>query len=245
MSNAVAADRLRSFIERVERLKDEIKALQDDVKQVKAEAKGEGFSVGTINEIIKLRAMDAAERQEREALLDLYKAALGMLDGTPLGAAAVNRLMNPPKPPPADDRDQDDQATDDPEPEEEDADVAGDAAPETAAPPAAAPAAPTAEDIEDARRAGGDAGRGGARVLDNPWPAGDPRRAAWDEGWCQAMGSDGMDLPPALRPTRKPKKPPPGSGAADAADADGNDDGSGDDAAAGAGGADADNGGAR
>ena len=77
-SQAVAAQQLRSFIERIERLEEERKTIADDIKEVKAEAKGNGFDVKTINTIIKLRKQDQAERQEAEAMLDLYKSALGM-----------------------------------------------------------------------------------------------------------------------------------------------------------------------
>ena len=75
---AVAAGQLRSFIERIERLNEEKKTIADDIKEVFAEAKGTGFDTKTMRTLIRLRSMDAAERQEAEALLDLYKAALGM-----------------------------------------------------------------------------------------------------------------------------------------------------------------------
>lgn len=77
-STTVAAAQLRSFIERIERLEEEKKVIADDIKEVKAEAKGNGFDVKAINTIIRLRKQDAAERQEAEAILDLYKSALGM-----------------------------------------------------------------------------------------------------------------------------------------------------------------------
>lgn len=89
--SGVAKERLRSFVERVERLEEEMKALSDDRKEVYAEAKGEGFDVKTMREVIRLRKMDKADLQEREAMLDLYKSALGMLCDTPLGQAAIAR----------------------------------------------------------------------------------------------------------------------------------------------------------
>lgn len=79
VSETVSAGQLRAFIERIERLEEEKKTISDDIKDVKAEAKGSGFSVAIINEIIKLRKKDPAERAEQEFLLDIYKAALGML----------------------------------------------------------------------------------------------------------------------------------------------------------------------
>ncbi|RJF82284.1 DUF2312 domain-containing protein [Azospirillum cavernae] len=76
----IAADRLKSFVERIERLEEEKKGLQEDVKEVYAEAKGTGFDTKIIRQIIRLRKMDKADRQEQEALLDLYKEALGMVE---------------------------------------------------------------------------------------------------------------------------------------------------------------------
>jgi uncharacterized protein (UPF0335 family) len=78
-ASGVAGDRLKSFVERIERLKSEIKDLQEDVKEVKQEAKSAGFDVSGINAIIKLREMNAADRQEMDAILDVYKQALDML----------------------------------------------------------------------------------------------------------------------------------------------------------------------
>lgn len=77
-SMVVAAGQLRTFIERIERLAEEKQTIADDMKEVYAEAKGTGFDTGAIRELVKLRKQDMAERQEREAILDLYKAALGM-----------------------------------------------------------------------------------------------------------------------------------------------------------------------
>ncbi len=77
-SQTVAAQQLRAIIERVERLEEEKKVIADDIKEVMAEAKGTGFDTKAVRTIIKLRKKDAAERQEEEAILDLYKSALGM-----------------------------------------------------------------------------------------------------------------------------------------------------------------------
>ncbi len=73
----VAAERLRSFIERVERLEEEKKALASDIKDVYAEAKGEGYETKVLRQVVRLRKMDRADRQEQEALLELYLSALG------------------------------------------------------------------------------------------------------------------------------------------------------------------------
>ena len=75
----IARDQLKSIVERIERLEEEKQALADDIKEVYGEAKANGFDTKTLRTIIKLRKQDTAERQEAEALLDLYMQALGML----------------------------------------------------------------------------------------------------------------------------------------------------------------------
>lgn len=74
----VAADQLRAFVERIERLEEEKQSIADDIKDVYSEAKGTGFDVKALRKIVSLRKLDAGERQEQEALLDLYMHALGM-----------------------------------------------------------------------------------------------------------------------------------------------------------------------
>ncbi len=76
-ATTVAADRLRSFIERVERLEEDKTVIATDIKEVFAEAKGEGYDIKILRQVIRLRKMDSADRQEQEALLDLYLSALG------------------------------------------------------------------------------------------------------------------------------------------------------------------------
>lgn len=252
MSDVIASDQLRLLIERIERLEEEKKGIADDIKDVYGEAKSTGFDVKTIRAIIQLRKMDVNSRREAEALLDTYKAALGMLDGTPLGHWALERLSKKP----------DDQTG-----AEEDASTADDetydaavklvltsrkaavswlqrqlrigynsaarlvermqteglvSAPdhigrrEVIAPaPEGTDAAETTDvtqpvapepTVEDASVMGQEAARAGAPVTANPFPARDVRRAAWDEAWCKELGSDGMDIPDALKPAAKPKK---------------------------------------
>lgn len=82
---------LQSVIDRIEKLEDEKRAIADDIREVYAEAKANGFDVRALREIVRLRKMKASERAEREAVLDTYKSALGMLADTPLGNAAINR----------------------------------------------------------------------------------------------------------------------------------------------------------
>lgn len=89
MSEAIAADELRLLIERIERLEEEKKAIADDVRDVYAEAKARGFDTRTMRECVKLRKLERQVREEREVLLETYKAALGMdYAETPLGRAA-------------------------------------------------------------------------------------------------------------------------------------------------------------
>lgn len=78
-AGGIAAKELRQFIERIERLEEEKKGIADDIKDVFAEAKGRGFDTKVMREVIRMRKKDAAERQEHEAILDLYCHALGMI----------------------------------------------------------------------------------------------------------------------------------------------------------------------
>jgi uncharacterized protein (UPF0335 family) len=77
--NESAQGRLRTIIERAERLEADKAAVQNDLKEVFAEAKGEGFDVKILRKVIRLRKMDRAKRQEEEALIDLYMSAIGSL----------------------------------------------------------------------------------------------------------------------------------------------------------------------
>ena len=77
-SDAVAADRLRSFIERIERLEEERSALTADIREVFAEAKAAGFDTKIMRQVIKLRRMEQHDRSEQQALIDLSMQALGM-----------------------------------------------------------------------------------------------------------------------------------------------------------------------
>jgi len=188
------ARELLLIVERIERLEEEKKGIADDIKDVKAEAKNRGFHVATINDILKLRKKTPEQRREAEALLDTYKAALGMLDGTPLGHWALERLSKKEEPAQA------------AQPDDEGEGEAGASAEPTPTEPE--------PDVEQAAAMGREAAREGRPVTANPFPARDIRRAAWDEAWCQELGTDGMDIPDALKPSPKPKK---GSGDEDPA----------------------------
>jgi uncharacterized protein (UPF0335 family) len=75
----IAREQLRAFIERIERLEEEKKAITDDIREIYAEAKGSGFDATVMRQVVALRKKDSAEREEQEAILDLYKSALGMI----------------------------------------------------------------------------------------------------------------------------------------------------------------------
>ncbi len=74
----VAADRLRSFVERIERLEEEKAALAADIREVYSEAKGAGFDARILRQVVRLKKMDMNDRREQEELLDLYKRALDL-----------------------------------------------------------------------------------------------------------------------------------------------------------------------
>lgn len=75
-----AKDHLKAFVERIERLEEEKKTIADDIKDVYAEAKGNGFDVKALRAVVRLRKQDSDERKEQEAILETYLLALGMLD---------------------------------------------------------------------------------------------------------------------------------------------------------------------
>ena len=77
-TEAVTKDQLRSIVERIERLEEEKKTISDDIRDVYAEAKGNGYDVKALRTIVRLRKQDANERAEQEAILDTYMNALGM-----------------------------------------------------------------------------------------------------------------------------------------------------------------------
>jgi len=88
-----AKDQLKAIIERIERLEEEKKTISDDIRDVYAEAKGNGFDVKALRTIIRMRKQDENERAEQETILETYMHALGMLADTPLGQAAVARAV--------------------------------------------------------------------------------------------------------------------------------------------------------
>jgi uncharacterized protein (UPF0335 family) len=84
----IPGNRIRSFVERIEQIENEIKELNEAKKEVFSEAKGEGFDVKILKEIIKLRKQDQDERDEHESLLDVYMRAMDEAGPAPVAAAA-------------------------------------------------------------------------------------------------------------------------------------------------------------
>jgi uncharacterized protein (UPF0335 family) len=206
--NQSAAERLLKFVQRLEALDEDKRDIATQISEVKKEAKEAGFDVPTINQMVRERRMSQEERDARDALRDLYRASLGMLGDTPLGEAAIRRLEKRRKP---------DKKPDSGAPAADGAqapDVAPDA-PEAPQQPAAAEFMPGVT-VDEAELMGRQAAADGKSVIENPFPARDPRRARWDMGWCQESGSDGMDIPEAWRRDAK-KKPDDAAPAADQA----------------------------
>lgn len=215
--NTISGEMLRSYVERVERLTEDEKAIRDDKKLVFAEAKSSGFDPKYIRAIIKLRSVSPSERQEHEAMIEMYSAAMGMVSETPLfrhvqgmsrdamaKEAIVNALMMLA---PEDGeitirvghgtrvriwRDRDGAHVEDvaerPEPKGRLADPPSR--------PSRAEAAKRADvpdcTLDEAAQLGRQARRDDEPVIANPFPWDDKRRRAWDEGWRDQDGGDGM-----------------------------------------------------
>lgn len=77
-ASAIAAEHLRAFVERIERLEEEKAALAADIREVYGEAKGTGFDAKALRRLIALRKMDQADREEQDALLEIYRQAVGL-----------------------------------------------------------------------------------------------------------------------------------------------------------------------
>lgn len=208
MSRPTKTDPRARLVQRVQEL-ERLEALKqqasDHLKEAFELAESQGFDKATLKVVLKLRKMTPGQRRERRALEAIYMAALGMLEGDALPEEARRRLdeeaqasrppAERPLPPrsPARDDDQGSPAADAPRP----------------------PAQPALElkDPAEAKQEGTAAAAAGKRIYDNPYPAGDPCRAAWDEGWCAKQGSHGMDTPSAYQ--RRTAATPPKADAAD------------------------------
>lgn len=213
--NTVAGEQLRGFVERIERIRAEKKQLGQDEAAIVAEAKSSGFNGPAIRQCVKIRAMKPHDRQESEAMLDMYLHALGMASEPPLfraaGLAAIDTTareqvierMKEFVPPEGSgsivvkmggemielQRGKDGEVTERQVRE----------APPPGGGSAAAsllPERPRVDvpDVDDdgAEALGVDAFRSNAPITANPFPFGDGRRPRWDKGWRNASGTDGM-----------------------------------------------------
>jgi uncharacterized protein (UPF0335 family) len=189
-------ERLVHLIQRLESLDTDKQEAADELRDAFEGAKMLGYDTATLKVVLKLRKMTPDQRRQRRALESIYMAALGMLEGDPLTDEARRRLDGESaaatKPSPAGKRDSGTSESS----EQSDATAAPDAAP--------APAVPEQQplivkDPSEARREGEEAAAAGKRVYDNPYRAGDPCRAAWDEGWCAQQKSHGMETPAAYQ----------------------------------------------
>jgi uncharacterized protein (UPF0335 family) len=201
--SANARERLVHLVQNLERLEAAKQAAGEALRDAFSGAKRAGYDPSTLKAVLRLRKLTPEQREERRALEAIYLAALGMLEGDSLPDAARRRL--------------DEQDSAPPKPERSSGPQAKEAKPPK---PAEAPAPPpppqmqmNLKDPKEARQEGRDAAAAGKRIYDNPFPAGDPCRAAWDEGWCAQQKSHGMDTPAAYQRRSKPDQTDKASGA--------------------------------
>lgn len=194
--------RLVNHIQELERLEALKKDAAENLKAGFDAAKQDGYDTTTLKVVLKLRKMTPNQRQERRALEAIYLAALGMLEGDALPEEARRRLDGQSAPP----------APHSPAPAPDEA-----RATPTAREPQAEQPPLIVKDPAEARQEGEAAAAAGKRIYDNPYPAGDPCRAAWDEGWCAMKKSNGMETPDAYqrRSTKSPDAKSPDKGDAE------------------------------
>lgn len=210
--NTVSSDMLRSYVERIEHVRLDKKQLAENESAILADAKANGFTPSAIKAVVKVRAMKPHDRQESEALLDMYLHSLGMATEPPLFRAAgiagfdaaareqvVARLKDFVPATGLGDiivnmggtqvrlaRGADGEVSETPV-----------QSPKPPAEPGARPSPAGKADVPNVDSAGAEAmgqqyARDNRPVIDNPFPFGDPRRARFDEGWRREAGSDGM-----------------------------------------------------
>ena len=191
-------ERLKKLFSRVDAVDEEIANLKLDRKDILNEAKSDGFDVKIMQRVLRLRKMERGQRFEERALEEVYLSAIGEGDGA-LSDAARSFLAGR-RGSDLDDDDQDGGGM----PPIGDGKAA--ARPDVATDFGDVSDKPVVISVEDARKLGAAAAAAGKAVTANPFPAGDERRAAWDEAWCGSLGSDGMEIPPELRATKKGDK---------------------------------------
>lgn len=196
-------ERLVHHVQRLEELERAKVEASDALRDAFNVARVDGFDTATLRVVLKLRKMTPEERKQQRALVAIYLAALGMLEGDPLTDEARRRLDERPSEGPTR-----------PTPAPAAKTPAGKPAPAPAAPPPPQAELPLKEP-DEARKEGGVAAAAGKRIYDNPYPSSDRCRAAWDEGWCAQSKSHGMDPPAAYQRRTPPKPPDEGKGAGD------------------------------
>jgi uncharacterized protein (UPF0335 family) len=212
--NSGPARELKDYVDRIVAKEIELKQttteLKGDIDEIYKDADEKGYDAKALKIAVRRRHESAearAKRQETEALADLYSAAIGDLFGKPLDDLTRRRLDDQMRKPDGQQENAEQQERHPELPDE-----------------ATTPAEP-AETAEEARAKGKQARKDGLRIVDNPYHSSSPLRAAWDEGWCEEDGSDGMEVPAAWKRTKPPeeeKKPddknedddkkPPGNG---------------------------------
>ncbi len=212
--NTIGAEQLRNYIERIERLREQKKTLTQEENAIKAEAKAEGFTVAAMNYCIKVRAMKPHDRQESEAMRDMYLHALGMDTEPPLfraaGLASIDTTVREqvmermsefvPAHGKGDitvnmggkkvrlSRDKDGKVIESDVPDMQPVNLKKPRKSDVEMPSVEVPDV----DADGAEELGKEYARDNRPVIDNPFPFGDPRRARFDEGWRKQTGGDGM-----------------------------------------------------
>ena len=209
--NTPAREVLAAFVERVEALKADAKAVREDLKLVMAEVSAAGFVPKAINHIVKLRAMKPSDRQEAEGIIDIYLHAMGMISETPIhrqvgmigvdiasresvidalkafvpehGSIVVEAGGKPVRLTRGDDGEVTVTEVAERPPTE---------MPASIMPRSPIPDPPPLCDEAGAEALGGGAFKENKPIIANPFPFGDVRRPRWDEGWRRASGTDGM-----------------------------------------------------
>lgn len=197
-------ERLVYHVQHLEELAEAKELAAGSLKEGFELAELDGLDPKTLKVVLKLRKMTPAERVQRRALEAIYLSSLGMLDGDALPESARRRLD--PDPPPSGNGDT---PADEPNPAAPEADTSGAPVPDVRPTSRQEPPQKSLalKEPEEARTEGAAAAAEGKRIYDNPYPAGDPCRAAWDEGWCAQRKSNGLEPPEAYQ--RRTEKPAP------------------------------------
>jgi uncharacterized protein (UPF0335 family) len=192
--NMGAAQELKNLVERIVALQIEkkgaIKEYDEDIDGLYSEAEEKGYDKKALKLAVRRRhesAEQRAQRLETEALADMYAGAIGDLAGKPLDDLTRRRIDEQMR------KQRGEQATAEPPAQQ-------DLPQEATSPPE------PLETPEQAREIGKMARKDGKRVVDNPYHSSSPLRAAWDEGWCEEDGSDGMEIPAAWRREKPPEE---------------------------------------